>query len=105
MNKKILRSKEAEIAKAGRLVFDALFGETEAFERTLGDELDRDSAAAGTLTVEGSGFVRCVGCAREKPVPATVDVQVIELEGWRFDVGAWLCPFCVRRRGTEGART
>jgi hypothetical protein len=100
MNKRILRAKESEIAKAGRLVFDALFGETHEFERNIADEIDRDAEPA--VTVEGHGFVRCFGCAREKPVPAAVDVHVIEEEGWRFDGVGWRCPFCIRRAQMKG---
>jgi hypothetical protein len=97
MNKRILRAKESEIAKAGRLVFDALFGETEVFERNLSEEIDRDAEA---ITVEGHGFDRCDGCGREKSLPAHND-QLVEEEGWRFDGACWHCPLCVRRPHTK----
>ena len=99
MNKKILRSKEAEISKAGRMVFDAIFGDSREFQQKLGEEMDRETAAEdeGAITVEGSSLVRCAGCAREQPVPPNVDVRALERHGWRYADGAWRCPFCVGR--------
>jgi hypothetical protein len=98
MNKKILRTKEAEISKAGRLVFDAIFGDSDALERRLADEADAatpDAAPGDALTVEGHSFVRCAGCAREQTVPENVDVRTLEQRGWRLAGGAWRCSFCV----------
>ena len=100
MNKKILRAKENEIAKAGRLFFDAVFGDSDEFEQKLAIEVDtevdteRDTQA---ITVEGHSFVRCAGCAREQTVPSNVDVRVLEQQGWNFAAGAWRCSFCVGR--------
>lgn len=98
MNKKILRSKEAEISKAGRMVFDAIFGDSRDFQRKLDEEIDREAAAdPEAITVEASSFVRCAGCAREQAVPLNVDVRSLERHGWRYADGAWRCPFCVGR--------
>jgi hypothetical protein len=99
VNKKILRSRGAEITKAGRMVFDAIFGDSHEFQRKVGEELD-DAAAeadADAITVEATSLVRCAGCAREQAVAANVDVRVLERQGWRFDAGAWRCSFCVPR--------
>jgi uncharacterized protein with PIN domain len=98
MNKKILRSKEAEIAKAGRLVFDAIFGDSREFQKNLEEEMDREASGdADAVVVEGHSFVRCSGCGREQKVPPHVDVRVVEQHGWRFASSAWRCPFCVGR--------
>ena len=100
MNKKILRAKESEIVKAGRLFFDAVFGDSDEFQQKLGQEIDTEATAAAdarAITVEGHSFVRCTGCAREHVVPPTVDVRVLEQQGWQFAAGAWRCSFCVGR--------
>jgi hypothetical protein len=98
MNKKILRTKEAEIAKAGRLVFDAIFGDSDEFEQTLEDEIDREASGDNAaITVEGHSFVRCAACGREQVVPPNIDARVLEQHGWRLDAGAWRCSFCVGR--------
>ena len=105
MNKKILKSKENEIAKAGRMVFDALFGDSAEFEKKLEDEITLDAPAEAVVPAEGHSLLRCVGCAREQGVPAGVDVFTLEQQGWRFDGTAWRCPFCVTRlAATEGAK-
>jgi hypothetical protein len=98
MSRKFLREKEAEIGKAGRLVFDAIFGETKDLEARVGDELDREAAARGedvAIPTTGYSFVRCEGCAREQVVPPNIDVRSLEQSGWRFASGAWRCSFCV----------
>ena len=100
MNKKILRAKEGEIAKAGRMFFDAVFGDSQEFQQKLGDEIDAEATAAAdarAIAVEGHSFVRCAGCAREQIVPPNVDVHVLEQQGWQFAAGAWRCSFCVGR--------
>jgi hypothetical protein len=100
MNDKFLRAKESEIGKAGRLVFDALFGETEDLQTRLGDELDREAASRGKtepILVEAHSFVRCDGCAREQIVPPDVDVRTLTQRGWRLSGGAWRCSFCVSK--------
>lgn len=98
MSRKFMRQKEGEIAKAGRLFFDALFGEPEDLEQRVGDELDRAAAVRGEdvpIPAVGHSFVRCEGCAREQAVPPNVDVRTLEQQGWRFAGGAWRCSFCV----------
>ena len=98
MNCKFLREKESEIGRAGRLVFDAIFGETEELEVRLGDELDREAAARGedvAIPTTGHSFVRCAGCAREQVVAPDVDARSLEQSGWRLTSGAWRCSFCV----------
>ena len=102
MNKKILKSKEGEIAKAGRMLFDALFGDSAEFEKKLEDEITLDAPAEDVISTAGHSLLRCVGCAREQGVPAGVDVFTLEHEGWRFDGTAWRCPFCVTRLAKEG---
>ena len=100
MNKKILRAKESEIAKAGRMFFDAVFGDSEEFQQKIGDEIDAEADAAAdanAITVEGHSFVRCAGCARVQFVPPNVDVHVLEQQGWQFAASAWRCSFCVGR--------
>jgi hypothetical protein len=96
MNKKILRSKEQEIAKAGRLIFDAIFGDSREFQERVGEELDDEAAARdpNVITVHAESIVRCAGCAREQTIPTNVDVRVLERQGWRFGAGEWRCPFC-----------
>jgi hypothetical protein len=97
MNKRILRAKEAEISKAGRMVFDAIFGDSDEFEQKLSDELDaEDGDEREVITVEAHSLVRCGGCGREQSVPTSVDVRVLEQHGWRFAAGDWRCPFCVQ---------
>ena len=98
MNKKIVRSKEAEITKAGRMVFDAIFGDSQEFQRKLDEELDREAPDAGdAITAQGHSLVRCAGCAREQGVPPNVDVRTLERHGWRFADGAWRCQFCAAK--------
>ena len=100
MNKRILKSKENEIAKAGRMVFDALFGDSAEFEKKLEEEVAADAPAEVAIPAAGHSLLRCVGCAREQGVPAGVDVFTLEQQGWRFDGTAWRCPFCVTRFAT-----
>jgi hypothetical protein len=104
VNKKILKSKEDEITKAGRMVFDALFGDSAEFERKIEDEITLDAPAEAVIPTSGHSLLRCVGCAREQGVPAGVDVFTLEQQGWRFDGTAWRCPFCVTRLATSGGK-
>jgi hypothetical protein len=105
MNKKILKSKENEIAKAGRMVFDALFGDSDEFEKKLEQEIEEDAPPGEIVPAVGHSLLRCLGCAREQGVPPGVDVFVLEQQGWRFDGTAWRCPFCVARLATsQGAK-
>ncbi len=46
--KKILEQRGREVSKAGRMFFNAVFGDSEKFVRDLGEEGDRENA----LTVE-----------------------------------------------------
>ena len=51
--KKILEQRSAEVSKAGRMFFNAIFGDSEKFVREVGEEGDREEAAGGAITVEG----------------------------------------------------
>jgi hypothetical protein len=100
MSHKFMRQKEGEIVKAGRLFFDAVFGESKDLEQRVGDELDRHAAARGedvAIPTTGHSFVRCEGCAREQIVAPNVDVRSLEQSGWKFANGAWRCSFCVSK--------
>ncbi len=98
VSRKFMRQKEGEIAKAGRLFWDAVFGEPKELEQRVGDELDRVAAARGedvAIPAVGHSLVRCEGCAREQGVPPDIDVRSLEKRGWRFAGGAWRCAFCI----------
>jgi hypothetical protein len=100
MNRKLVNRKGTDIRNAGRLFFEALFGEPGELERRVGDDLDRAAAAHGenvAIPTTGHSLVRCVGCAREQAVPVDIDVRVLQESGWRFHEGAWRCPFCVSK--------
>jgi hypothetical protein len=99
MNKKILRTKENEIAKAGKLVFDAIFGDDKELEQRLSKELDEETdppADPSAIDVQGYTVVRCARCPREAVLPANVDARALEQVGWRRVAGsdAWCCPMC-----------
>jgi hypothetical protein len=51
--KKILEQRGAEVTKAGRMFFNAIFGDSEKFVRDVGEEGDRERSADGAITVEG----------------------------------------------------
>jgi hypothetical protein len=51
--KKILEQRSSEVAKAGRMFFNAVFGDSEKFVRDVGEEGDREHADDGAITVEG----------------------------------------------------
>jgi hypothetical protein len=51
--KKILEQRGREVSKAGRMFFNAVFGDSEKFVQDLGEEGDRENA--GAITVEGHG--------------------------------------------------
>ena len=106
MNKKILRTKENEIAKAGKLVFDALFGDDDELERRLSKELDEETtdppADPDAIEVVGCLVVPCSTCPREAVIPANVDARALELVGWRKNGDAWRCPMCAAN--AKGAR-
>ena len=112
-NKRILRSKQTEISKAGRLLFDALFSDAKDFEQQIGDELDAEEQQGGVpaagggdpprtpateaIPVDGRSLVRCERCGREVAVAPTEDALNLERHGWRFAAGVWRCPFCRSR--------
>jgi hypothetical protein len=100
MDRKFAGRKGTDIRNAGRLFFEALFGEPGELERRVGDDLDRAAAARGedvVIPAVGHSLVRCAGCAREQAVPVDVDVRVLQKSGWRFHESAWRCPFCVSK--------
>jgi hypothetical protein len=100
MKKKILQAKEKEIVKAGRLVFDAIFGNDGDLEKKLDEELadsERDSTARGNWEVveaEGHSLLRCDVCTREIVMVGSIDVAVAERHGWRATNGKWKCSTC-----------
>lgn len=102
MKRKILQAKEAEIAKAGRLVFDALFGEDGELEKKLDEELtesERDSTARGDWKVvdtEGHTLLHCDVCGRELVLVGSIDVTVAERHGWQTKNDKWKCSTCAR---------
>jgi hypothetical protein len=49
----ILRQRGGEIAKAGRMFFDAVFGDSEKFFREKGAELEHELAERGAIVVDG----------------------------------------------------
>jgi hypothetical protein len=49
--KKILEQRGREVSKAGRMFFNAVFGDSEEFVRGVGEEGDRENT--GAITVEG----------------------------------------------------
>jgi uncharacterized protein with PIN domain len=98
MNKKILRAKETEITRAGKLVFDAIFGESKDFEKHVA-ELEEEATAppADPNAIQTSGYtvVRCDACNREAILPANVDLRALEQVGWRrVRDDAWRCATC-----------
>ena len=103
MNKKILRRKESEIAKAGKLVFDALFGDDSELEQRLSKALDEETtdppADPNAIEAVGCLVVPCATCTREAVVPAYVDARGLELVGWRPAGDGWHCPMCAATRG------
>jgi hypothetical protein len=52
--KQILRQRGGEVAKAGRMFFDAVFGnDPKGFFNEKGAELERELASRGAIVVEG----------------------------------------------------
>ena len=49
--KKILEQRGREVSKAGRMFFNAVFGDSEKFVQDIGEEGDRENT--GAITVEG----------------------------------------------------
>lgn len=95
MNNNFVRTKKGEVIKAGRMFFDAVFGEAGDFERHLADEEEAPQPLQ-RQDLAGNCVVRCVGCAREQSVPASVDVRTLARHGWKFDPASrsWRCQFC-----------
>ncbi|MGH7280623.1 MAG: hypothetical protein ACRELY_03800 [Polyangiaceae bacterium] len=102
--KKILHAKEKEIAKAGRLMFDALFGEDGELEKNLEQEAsddERDSTARGSWVVDtvGHTLLRCDTCGRELVLVGSIDVAIAQAHGWRSHEDKWTCSTCTRKGG------
>ena len=51
--KAILHQKGNEIAKAGRMFFDAVFGDSAKFFKEKGEELEHELAQRGAIVVDG----------------------------------------------------
>ncbi|MEO8874156.1 MAG: hypothetical protein ABI461_01100 [Polyangiaceae bacterium] len=100
MSKKLLRTKEHEIAKAGRMVFDAIFGDEGELEKKVEQELadeERDSTARGEWKVvdaEGHTLLRCDVCGRELVMLGSVNVALAEQHGWHCSEDKWKCRIC-----------
>ncbi|HEX7664375.1 MAG TPA: hypothetical protein VF407_07695, partial [Polyangiaceae bacterium] len=77
MNKRILKSKETEIAKAGRLFFDAIFGDQKELERELEEQDTERSEQGVTIDVDACSLIECAGCKRELIVPPNLDAAII----------------------------
>lgn len=94
----VLKKKQGEVVRAGKLLARALFGDHEEVAEELRDDILREQSEKGggvPLTTTGFSFVRCAGCAREQAIAPDVDVRELERVGWRLDAGAWRCRFCV----------
>jgi hypothetical protein len=99
MKKKILQAKEKEIVKAGRLMFDALFGRDGDLEKSLDAEIadECETTVRGNWEVveaEGHSLLRCDDCGRELVMVGSIDVTVAERHGWRATNGNWKCSTC-----------
>lgn len=79
--RQILNQRGGEIAKAGRMFFDAVFGDSGKFFKEKGDELERELAQRGAIVVEGEVVEeeispRRVGGEREiRPSPNPVSTR------------------------------
>jgi hypothetical protein len=51
--RQILNQRGGEIAKAGRMFFDAVFGDSAKFFREKGEELEQELARRGAIVVDG----------------------------------------------------
>ena len=66
MNRKLVNRKGTDIRNAGRLFFDALFGQPEAAERRIGEDSDRAAAERGDReAIPASGHCSC-GASRAR---------------------------------------
>ena len=101
MNRKILKSKESEITRAGRLFFDAVFGDQKEIERELAEEdTERAPGDAAVIDVEACTVLECGVCHRELIVPTSLDSTVIAAQDWRFTEGVWTCRTCTPKKET-----
>jgi hypothetical protein len=118
----LARSKEREIARAGKLLFGAFFGEGE----TMGDGLARAiaeedgapvaaaraptpvtvtrAATATALAVPSYTTVRCGCCPREAVLPSNTPSSALVTMGWRGvrfvdESTGWQCADCVAASG------
>ncbi|MFI5296769.1 MAG: hypothetical protein ACHREM_01615 [Polyangiales bacterium] len=111
-------ARKGEIEKAGRLFFDAVFGEPGALERSVRDELaaeehhERRDRAPTTTAIAPAviaqvappvsaasaalppSTIRCDDCGREQSIPASFSARDVERLGWRRVARAWRCSFC-----------
>jgi hypothetical protein len=101
-----------DFAKAGRFLFDAVFGKPGDFERSVRDELDAEEARTRPTTSARSteivvapkpapaatdlppSILRCTDCGREQQIPATFGRADVERLGWRRVDRAWRCSLC-----------
>ncbi len=51
--RQILNQRGGEIAKASRMFFDAVFGDSEKFFKEKGEELEHELAQRGAIVVDG----------------------------------------------------
>ena len=51
--RQILNQRGGEIAKAGRMFFDAVFGDSAKFFKEKGEELEHELAQRGAIVVDG----------------------------------------------------
>jgi hypothetical protein len=53
IKRRILQQRGAEIARGGRMFFEAVFGDAKEFFRRTGEELDRELEERRSIDVEG----------------------------------------------------
>jgi hypothetical protein len=107
--------RKAEVKRAGRFLFDAVFGEPGDFKRSVEDAIDEEERAARpaprvevvatsrtapstTLATTPAQLppstIRCADCGREQSIPATFGRADVERLGWRRVERAWRCSLC-----------
>jgi hypothetical protein len=78
--RQLLNQRGSEVARAGRMFFDAVFGtEREAFLERTGAELERELEQRRAIEVR-----TCERCG----------VTAAHSRGWTYDGTAWACPTC-----------
>lgn len=82
------KSKETEILRTGRLVFDAIFGTDADFEQSVAE-----SEHEGALTVPGYSLIACDRCGQATPVESA-EPRVLVRHGWQLDASGLRCPVC-----------